>query len=209
MDHIALGHRDYYYELKEMREERERQILGEKLERQREKEESREYERAKEKEPLAAYKSFKRDEKQLNKTRLDPLIGQDFKVFCSDYIDHFYVPPCPPEPDSEADMAYGDIYLDSITHGHFGPFRPPKRASREAVKVKTTDGRHELSFKFIGNGYLKVPWEFISTARRDLCPPDPPLTTRKVFKFVGIRRDWEKEKAKPGVLEAMQQPRYS
>lgn len=183
---------------------------------------------------LAGYKSLKKGKKKgkkkHKKTRLNPLPGQSFKVFCSDYIEHFYVPPGgtkrvdfyrlggegepilgPPEPGSEADMVYGDIHLDSITHGQFGPFCPPKRASRKAVKVRTTDGKHELSFKFIGNGYLKLklPWEFVITARRDLCLPDPPLAARKVFKFVGIKRDREKEKAEREELERAAESRRS
>jgi hypothetical protein len=92
---------------------------------------------------------------------------------------------------------YGDMYLDSDTLCQFGPFRPPKHASRKAVKVKTTDGKYELSFKFIANGYLKVKvsWEYVSTARGNPCPTAPPPGAPDVFKFVGIKRDWEKEKA--------------
>ncbi|GAB1312004.1 hypothetical protein MFIFM68171_02214 [Madurella fahalii] len=166
-----------------------------------------------EKEILAVHKSLKKGKKQRNKTRLDPLAGQEFKVFCSDYIAHFYMPPCgmTKRPGSEADMVYGNMYFDSNTHCHFGPLRRPKRASRKAVKVKTSDGKHELSFKFIGNRYLKlkVSWEFVSTARGDPCPPDPPRAAPEVFKFVGIKRDREKETAERQKLARVAKARRS
>lgn len=213
-----------------MREERKREILDEKLQYQQEKEQAVEQERATEKELLVACKSLKKGKKQRKKTCLDPLSGQEFKLFCGEYLDHSYMPPGwtkrvdfyrfdtkgqpilgRPEPGSEADMVYGDIYLDSGTHCNFGPLRPPKLASRKAVKVKTSDGKHELSFKFIGNGYLEleVPWEFVSTAQRDSCPLDPPLTAPEVFKFVGIKRDREKEIAEQQELARAAKARRS
>ncbi|KAK3348870.1 hypothetical protein B0T25DRAFT_546695 [Lasiosphaeria hispida] len=207
---------DYYYMLKEMREERKREFLEEKLEYQKEEEQAREEERVMEKEVLAAHKSLEKGEKQGNKTPLDPLAGQLFKIFCSDYIDHCFVPPYRtkmvefyrvgddhqaipgrPEPGGETDMIYGDMHLDSCTHCQFGPLCPPIHASQQAVKVETTDGKHELSFKFISDGYLsvEVSRELLSMARGDLPLLDLPLAAPEVFEFVGIKRDLEKEKA--------------
>ena len=56
---------------------------------------------------------------------------------------------------------------------------------------------YELSFKFIGNGYLKlrVSREMVFMNRYCAGPPAPPAAAPEMFEFVGIRRDWEKEKA--------------
>jgi hypothetical protein len=82
---------DYYYELKELREERKRELLNQKLQSQKEKEQALKEGRAMEKEILATLKSLKKGKEQRNKTRLDPRARQEFKLFCSDYIDHFYI----------------------------------------------------------------------------------------------------------------------
>jgi hypothetical protein len=72
-------------------------------------------------------------------------------------------------------MLYGDVYLYASANCNFGPFWPPKRASRKAFKVRGCDGMYELSFKFIGNGYLKLrvsrEMVFIQTARALQLPP--------------------------------------
>ncbi|KAK4154790.1 hypothetical protein C8A00DRAFT_42474 [Chaetomidium leptoderma] len=205
---------DYYYELKEEREERKL----EKLQQRREKERERERERIKEEEVCAAYRSLKG-------VPIDSLAGQEFKLFCSDHVDHFYSDLYPtkrvsfyrlddegnlrlddedndPRQDktklgSETDMLYGDIYLGADANCGFGPFRPPKRASRKAVKVRSCDGTYELSFKFLGNGFLKlsVSREMVFMSRYSASPPAPPPTAPAVFEFVGIWRDLEKEEA--------------
>ena len=59
--------------------------------------------------------------------------------------------------------------------------------------MKSDDGKYDLSFTFIGNGYLKlrVSREMVFTER----PSPPPPTAPEVFEFVGIWRSWEEEKA--------------
>jgi hypothetical protein len=93
-------------------------------------------------------------------------------------------------------MLYGEVYLDASANCNFGPFCPPKRASREAFKVRSCDGMYELSFKFIGNGYLKlgVSWEMVFMNPDGESPQAPPAAAAEVFEFVGIWRDREKEK---------------
>jgi hypothetical protein len=90
----------------------------------------------------------------------------------------------------------GDMYLDANANCGFGPFRPLKSASREALMVKSRDGKHELSFKSIGSGYpkLRVPREIVFmkpySASASAAPPTP-----EMFKFISIWHDREKEKA--------------
>lgn len=72
-------------------------------------------------------------------------------LFCSDHVDHSYPnlyatkrvdfyrlnhannPRLDKQkPSGKADMLYGDVYLDGNANCNFGPFRPPKYASRKA-----------------------------------------------------------------------------
>jgi hypothetical protein len=203
---------EYYYELKEEREERKH----EKGQERKEKEREQEMERTKEEEVYAAYRSLNRAEKERKTIPIESLAGQGFKLFCSDHVDHFYSDLYAtkrvdfyhlddtgnprldkPKLGGEADMLYGDVYLDANANYGFGPFRPPKGASRKAIKVKSCDGKYELSFKFIGNGYLKlsVSREMVFMKPYSANPPAPPPATPEVFEFVGIWRDREKEKA--------------
>ncbi|KAK3934240.1 hypothetical protein QBC46DRAFT_400360 [Diplogelasinospora grovesii] len=203
---------DYYYELKEEREERKQ----EKLRERKEKERVREMERTKEEEVRAAYRSLKKAKKERKMAPVGPLEGQSFKLFCSDHVDHFYSDLYAPKrvefyhlddannprldkqkPSGEADMLYGDVYLDCDANCDFGPFRPPKRASRKAFKVKSCDGKYELSFKFIGNGYLKlrISREMVFMNPYSASPRAPLPAAPEMFEFVGIWSNWEKEKA--------------
>lgn len=203
---------DYYYELKEEREERKQEKLRGRIAKNRE----REMESAKEEEVRAAYRSLLKAEKELKTIPIESLAGQGFKLFCSDHVDHFYLNtyatkrvdfyylddmgdllPDKQKHRNEADMLFGDVYLDANASCNFGPFRPPRRASRKVIKVKSWDGDYELSFQFISNDYLKLrvsrEMVFMNPYAESLpaAPPDAP----EVFEFVGIWRDREKEKA--------------
>lgn len=205
---------DYYYELKEQREERKR----EKLEERKEKDREVELVRTKEEEVRRAYKLLRKAKKEHNTIPVESLAGQGFKLFCSDYINHspnglnavklvnFYHKDDmddgaghsrlgKQEPSNETGMLYGDVYLEGSAFCDFGPFRPPSRASRKPVKVKSCDGKYELLFKFIGNGYLKlkVSHEMVYMRSYNFNPPAPPSSAPEVFEFVGIWRDPEKE----------------
>ncbi|KAK3938087.1 hypothetical protein QBC46DRAFT_390930 [Diplogelasinospora grovesii] len=188
---------DYYYELKEEREERKQEKLREQIE------------RTKEEEVRAVYRSFKKAKKERKIALIKPLKGQIFKLFYSDYVDHFYSNlyttkrvefyylndannPClnKQKLSGEADMLYSDVYLDCDANCDFGPFRPPKRASRKAFKVKSCDGKYELSFKFISNGYLKlrISREMVFMNPYSASPRAPLPAAPEMFEF-------EKEKA--------------
>ncbi|KAK4139212.1 uncharacterized protein C8A04DRAFT_40907 [Dichotomopilus funicola] len=202
---------DYYYELKEEREERKRELLRE----QKERKEQRDMEKAKEAEVRAVFKSVKRAKKKAERPLVDSLAGQVFWLFCADYVDHFYsdlhptkrvefrLPddddkPFPEDPElgTGSGMVIGQVYLNTYACFDFGPFCAPKRASRKAVKVKChdgADGAAELSLKFLGNGYLKlrVPRDLVFLGHHYANPITPPPKTPDVFKFVGIWDDPE------------------
>ncbi|KAL2256134.1 hypothetical protein VTK26DRAFT_2136 [Humicola hyalothermophila] len=176
-------------------------------------------ERTKEAEVRVAYRSLKRARKKGKTIPIDSLAGQEFTLFCSDHFDHFYsylyyptkrvefyhLDEDDPRLDkpklgSENAMLYGQVYLNESANCEFGPFPPPKRASRKAVKVKCCDGTYGLSVKFLGNGYLKlrVSREMVFMGRYDASYDASPLalppTAPETFEFVGIWRDREKEK---------------
>ena len=204
---------DYYYELKEAREERKQ----EKLRERKAKESQREVEKNKEDEVRTAYRSLDTAEKGGKTTTIGPLAGQSFRLFCSDHVDYFYSDlygtkrvdfyhlgdmelgdmenhhPDEQEPGDEAGMMYGDVYLDGNTNCNFGPFRPPKLASRKVFEMKSGDDK--LSFQFIGNGYLKlrVSREMVFMDPYRTSPRSPPPAAPEVFEFSGILLDWEKE----------------
>lgn len=203
---------DYYYELKEERKERKQEKLRERIAKNCE----LEMESAKEEEVRAAYRSLLKAEKELKTIPIGSLAGQGFKLFCSDHVDYFYfniyatkrvdfyylddmgdLLPGKQKHSNEANMLYGDVYLDANASCNFGPFRPPRRASRKAIKVKSWDDEYELSFQFISNGYLKlrVSREMVFMNPYAESPPAAPPDAPEVFEFVGIWRDREKEKA--------------
>ncbi|KIW41795.1 uncharacterized protein PV06_05408 [Exophiala oligosperma] len=202
---------DYYYELKEERDERKQAKLRER----KEKERQRDIEKTREEEVRVAYRSLNKAEKERKTVPAGPLAGQSFQLFCSDHVDLFYSDfyvtkrvdfyylddTSNPgrhnqKPGRETDMLYGDVYLNANANCNFGPFCPPKRASRKAFKVRSCDGMYELSFKFLGGGYLKlrVYREILFMNPYSPSSPAPPAAAPEVFEFVGIRRDREKEK---------------
>jgi hypothetical protein len=219
---------DYYYELKEEREERKQEKLLE----QKEKERQRDIDINKEEEVRVAYKSLSKFRKERETVGVGMLAGQSFKLFCSDHVDIFYsdsrvygtkrvefhqldnteIPDSHKlEPGNETDVLYGDVYLDADANCGFGPFSPPKRASRKTFKVKSCDGMYELSFKFIGNGYLKlrVSREMVFLNPYIASPRAPPATAPETFEFVGIQRDLEKERAERRAIRRPPSPRES
>ncbi|EXJ95640.1 hypothetical protein A1O1_00762 [Capronia coronata CBS 617.96] len=204
---------DYYYDLKEQWEGRKRAKLRERKEQERQ----RDAEKTKEEEVRVAYKSLKTAEKKGTTVPAGLLAGQSFHLFCSDHVDHFYADsnaskrvdfylddsePRKPgrhtqNPGDETDMLHGDLYLNSDANCSFGPFCPPKRASRKSFKVRSGDGKYKLSFKFLGGDYLKlkVSRKMVFMNSYSTSSPTPPAAAPEIFEFVGIRRDLEKEKA--------------
>ena len=201
---------DHYCGMKAEREERKLY----KLEEREKKNGLEELERTKEEEVRVAYTSLRKVEKEHRALPDGSFAGQSFRLFCSDHVKHFYdadlsgtkrvdfyylddIYPNEKKFAGETGMLRGDMCLDMLAYCDFGPFRPPKRASRKAVKVKSSDGKYELSFVFISNRYLKlkVSREMVSMKRDAASPAAPLATAPEVFEFVGICRDREKEKA--------------
>lgn len=150
---------------------------------------------------------------------LESLADQEFQLFCSDHVKYFhggndyeektvgFWQPDASEydeledgldhPTYETGMLFGDLCLDSYTHDSFGPFWPPSRASRKPVKVETNRGGHEISFQFLGNGYLKlrVSRNFVFMGSDGASSPPPSSSAPREFEFVGIWYDQDKEYA--------------
>lgn len=226
-----------YYALKMEREQRKKQKLRQLKElRRREKlweqenpqgpknkEQRLESERGKEEEVRAAFKSLRKARKEHRNIPIKSLAGQAFKLFCSNYVEHFYhidpsatnrlhffrVKNVDGHPDNplkkrgnQNAMLYGTVALEGNVYYLFGPFYPRSNASWRPMKVKSNRGKYELSFQFLGNGYLKL------RVSRDMFtgpyatnPAAPPSTAPEVFDFVGIWRDEEKERAEQQKIE--------
>jgi hypothetical protein len=82
-----------YYELKDEREERKRELLEQRRTIDKEREKQMKYERAKEEEVSAAYESFKkarrRARKEGRRMPVDSIAGQEFTLYSSDYVDKY------------------------------------------------------------------------------------------------------------------------
>ncbi|KAH6667237.1 hypothetical protein B0J14DRAFT_603019 [Halenospora varia] len=207
---------DNYYELKETRKERKRELLEQREGYEEEKEARIEYAKEKEEEVNAAYKSFKKARRRAKKKDktipLDSIAGQTFKLFSSDYAKFWnphlldgtkYVEFYHPGDQGGFDFSQsagkqvvteerpvdGHVYFDAETGCSFGPFPLPTRARRKDVKIKG-DGKYDLSFNFFGNGYLnlRVPRDLLKDTLVS------PSTAPQIFEFVGILRDYEKER---------------
>lgn len=207
---------DNYYELKETRKERKRELLEQRERHEEEKKARIEYAKEKEEEVNAAYESFRkarRRAKKKNKTiPLDSIAGRTFKLFSSDYAEFWnphlldgtkYVEFYHLDDQGGFDFSRnagkgvgtekrpvdGHVYFDAENGCSFGPLPLPTRARRKNVKIKG-DGKYDLSFNFFANGYLKlrVPRDLLKDALVS------PSTAPQIFEFVGILRDYEKER---------------
>jgi hypothetical protein len=209
---------EYYYELKDEREERKRELLNVRKRNEEKKEEHLKFEKAKEDEVNATYESFKKARRRAKKKGrtipIDSIAGQGFKLYFSDYVDReefydelystkrvdFYHLDMSNQVsrtdgkqvggEEKSVCVYGDMYLDSSANCSFGPFRLPTYARRKDVKIKSCDGKYDLLFKFFGNGYLKL------SVSRDLVFNSGGTDSSSVamVDFVGVLRDLEKEK---------------
>ncbi|KAL0941985.1 uncharacterized protein CTRU02_204748 [Colletotrichum truncatum] len=208
---------EWYYYLKELREERKDNLR----EMARKKQAAREYESGKEEEVRAAYEALRKAKREGKKPHLEPLDGKTFRLYSTDHVEHFwdtiYAPKHvnfhhvdedfldashlsgPPWP-WEQEAVYtngkrtvqGQIYLDSGTGCEFPEFRSPSRPSRRKRVMESHDGKHKIVFKFISNEYLTVKLS------RDLVFEDHhepvPESAPKFFKFSGILLNWKKER---------------
>jgi hypothetical protein len=198
-----------YYELKEERETRKRELWEER----KRKEKAKEFVKGKEDEVNAAYQAFRkarrRAKKRGEKIPIDFTVSRSYKLYSSDHdewahdhsmystqrADFYHIDECDggaPSPNGGSEKPlYGQIYLDGAANCTFGPIPVPKRARRKDMAV-TGDGagKYDLRLKFFGNEYLKV------SVPRALVEGHHKLRSGapERFEFVGIVRDLEKEK---------------
>jgi hypothetical protein len=200
----------YYYELKDEREERKRELQNIRELVQKAKEEQQTFERNKEKEVQSAYESLKFG-KEGKTAFLDAIASQIFHLYSPDYVNHCYssdhyppkyvefyyldengpLPHSKPLSDREARQMEGHIYFNGNTGCNFGPFSSSKLASLDNCQLQSVDGKYDLTIQFLSDDYLKlkVGHELVFMDKSQ--PPHAP----EFFEFVGIRYDREKEKA--------------
>ncbi|KAF3062541.1 hypothetical protein CFAM422_010585 [Trichoderma lentiforme] len=203
---------DYYYELKDEREERKQELREMKKEEREEKERVRKAEGVKEEEVRAAYKSLQQAE---SKGQLLPpfncIAGNNFRLYSLDHVDHRYNSSLYPskyvefyyfeegddtctskQPPSRETKIQGHLYLNVDCGCDFALFSPPKQAGLEKYSLKDVEGKYTPIFQFISNDHL------IMTVSRDLVfrdvPGHPKDLAPDTFTFYGIRYDYKEEK---------------
>lgn len=198
---------DLYYELRDQREERKRDM--------REKEHLRKYESNREMHVQAASELLQQSQIPGHSPRLALLAGSHFRLHSADYVHYCYdselcstkyvefnrLPPLDDDnydytqpPARDAEIA-GHFYFDSRTSRSFRPFSPPQLAGQKEYRIKTqsddfvsdsdeiVSDSDEIVFQFIGDDYLTMTvgreLVHINDAQVALAP--------EVFKIVGIR----------------------
>lgn len=203
---------DFYYELKDERISRKKDLLEERELHQKERALTRELESSKEQEVYAAYEAMLESQKKGDRPRprLESIAGKQFYLYSVDHVDYCYDDFLYPskyvefyfigenggighEPYKIAKIQ-GHVYLNSSSGGDFEPFRQPKRAGRKKRRLKVQGSETELVFRFISDRYLtmtaRADWEMIEMNVRKSEAADMP----DVFKFVGIHMDLEERK---------------
>lgn len=191
---------DLKYEL----EQRKRDLLKERERNDK----AREFAMTKEEEVDAAYKSLCKAEEEFKTIPIGSLAGQEFQLFCSDYVEHmsrmslcftstvlFYYAnrlgkPCakPKKSNGGTNKLYGRVGFEGGPEFEIAPFCSPKHGSREAIIAELWMEGGRLSITFIDDRYLKLR---VSPRMVGLDPNryDVP----EVFEFVGILVGLEEE----------------
>ena len=213
---VAFG----YHEFKYYRDIRKSERWWERKDRE-EIERRREHEKANEEEVREAFKSLERAEEKGEVIPVGQLARREFLLYNCDTVEgHFYDNDtpltktvtfdssdadnwrdfcddssgsrCPPRPKKhDYNLVEGSVCLGDGVECNFGPLPSPQDASRKVI-TKKSDTRHELSFQFIGNGYLKmtVPRELVFMNHQyNRSAPPPPPTAPETYEFFGIRKD--------------------
>ncbi|KAK2031202.1 hypothetical protein LX32DRAFT_691912 [Colletotrichum zoysiae] len=193
----------FYYELKEAREERKRELRHMAKERQ----EAMERDGREEEKVRLAYEALGRAEEEGEALYMGSLAGKYFRLHSVDYIKH-----CSPllflskrveftRPESESPgrraapgdrrVVEGHIRLAGSTNCFTVPFRSPARPSRRKRVIKSSDGGHDLVFQFIGDEHLilRLSRELLFEGRGGPVPASVPET----FVFMGVLADRDKE----------------
>lgn len=200
---------DLYYELKERREELQKELAESREETRARQATQHKFELEKEREVRAVYSAFKKDRKKGTQFPLDiHKTSRSYELFSCDYVEHLWSDlQCTRRLDIEvfderllktmtgkhnAELlgeVRGQIYLDGGTCCDFGPFEPPRFARRRTSTYKA-ERRYDVSIRFVGKRHVKVmlPRQFVS------CDGSRPLSDSApdVFTFYGILIDHEK-----------------
>ncbi|KAL6825808.1 hypothetical protein J3E69DRAFT_380914 [Trichoderma sp. SZMC 28015] len=200
---------DYYYELKDQREERKQDLREMKMQEREEKERVRKAESIKEEEVKAAYKSVQQAEsKGQPLPPLDSIARKNFRLYSVDHVDHRYDSIYPSkyvefyyfeegtckaiQPPSRETKIQGHLYLNVESGCDFDDFSPPKQAGLKKYSLKDITGKFAPTFQFLSNDHLIV------TVPRDIVfkdvPGHPKDLAPETFTFYGIRYDFKEEK---------------
>lgn len=192
---------DYYYELKEQREDWKREVREQK-------EKVYAFDKSKEVEVQSAYDVMKLGKQgpvylglfDTNATNCFRIYSTDWVQHCfapyshaSPYVDFYELDKISSRPSSEKQRPRrmnGHLYIDGGLGCDFKPFRPSQFASLNEIKLQSNDDKYEITIQFFSYDYLNLKishsFFFQNTAR----PPKAP----DFFEFVGIRRNREKER---------------
>lgn len=163
----------------------------------------------------AAEKALRKAEKKGKKIPIGPQFLGGFKLYCKAHVEHCYSDPY--YPTKRVDMDYFDenyeltldpkaralatevsevqIYLNVYSGGQFGKIPIPEFASSTPLVLTGTGfegGKFEVSFTFLGNGFLKlrVPNSFIfKMTPESKLPTPPPPNVPDEYVFYGIWYD--------------------
>lgn len=199
---------DYYYDLKNEREERKRELRKERILYRKEKDEQRIIEADMENEILSTYESLKKAETERELSLLVTTACKRFNLYSADHVNHCYrtlygsnyVEFCYLDqddflritPERQLGQLTGHLYFNSNTDCDFAPFTHPKHASLEDYRVKSNDGKYELTFQFLSNDYLKLR---VSRELAFMGYDSQPAHAPEFFDFVGICFRREREEA--------------
>lgn len=153
---------------------------------------------------------LKREKRSTSLLVVDPIASSMFTLYSTDWIEHCYhsyaskfirFDNLRDISDSDDDLIpsssnglpryiQGDLQIGKHPSIDM-PFRPPRNAGLDEIKLKCLERRFEFRIRFISHNYLKlkVGREFLFQKGR--APPQAP----EYFEFVGIRHDEDKERA--------------
>lgn len=187
---------DYYYELKEEREDRKR-----------EKGKAYSFDNSKELEVQSAYDAMKVEkENSVALGLFDQNTSNNFRLYSTDWVQHCfssYAHASPyvefydlsenysrPLAEQETRQILGHLYINGSLGCDFKPFYPPQHASLDEFELQSNYDKYKLMIQFFSHDYVRLMvcqgFFFQKTPR----PPKAP----DFFEFVGIRRNREKER---------------
>ncbi|TDZ16669.1 hypothetical protein Cob_v010346 [Colletotrichum orbiculare MAFF 240422] len=166
---------DEYYELKDLREDRKRELRVIAKERQG----ARDYESGKVEEVRAAYKSLKKAERESETLSMGFLAMKIFRLYSPDYVQHRWTRDSPPK-------IVEFISLASISGEER---RSTSKSDRRLVTLHDGD---DFTIKFVSDDHL------IIRLSRDLvfkgCQASIPESAPEIFEFAGILLNRKKER---------------